>query len=220
MTYPVTSLTLNDARSCVMQSDFLTQGTVFSIPIVFSWGGSIGPEGFRPSILLLTVIIVMVAIVVVVVLEVGYTIIVIVVVVGVPFIIKLTFVITGSLHRTMIYYLSHQPLGYVDGFLQRLRFLGGWVYAFHQDKASSVRVPVANVTLFSSAVVTRKYGFSPLKPADETNCSFRTIEVERLTTYELFLVSSLYSRSFSWSGVPIDADAADVDLLLGGILST
>nr|GEY83752.1 putative reverse transcriptase domain-containing protein [Tanacetum cinerariifolium] len=27
----------------------------------------------------------------------------------------------------------------------------GWAYAFHQDKASSVRVPVANVTLFSSA---------------------------------------------------------------------
>ncbi|GKB89332.1 hypothetical protein Tco_0961604, partial [Tanacetum coccineum] len=25
-----------------------------------------------------------------------------------------------------------------------------WAYAFHQDKASSVRVPVANVTLFSS----------------------------------------------------------------------
>ncbi|GJY67585.1 hypothetical protein Tco_0469823 [Tanacetum coccineum] len=26
-----------------------------------------------------------------------------------------------------------------------------WAYAFHQDKASSVRVPVANVTLFSLA---------------------------------------------------------------------
>ncbi|GKD11310.1 hypothetical protein Tco_1190995, partial [Tanacetum coccineum] len=26
----------------------------------------------------------------------------------------------------------------------------GWAYAFHQDKASSVRVPVENVTLFSS----------------------------------------------------------------------
>nr|GEX43109.1 hypothetical protein [Tanacetum cinerariifolium] len=25
----------------------------------------------------------------------------------------------------------------------------GWAYAFHQDKASTVRVPVANVTLFS-----------------------------------------------------------------------
>ncbi|GKE85096.1 hypothetical protein Tco_1558838, partial [Tanacetum coccineum] len=27
----------------------------------------------------------------------------------------------------------------------------GWAYAFYQDKASSVRVPVANVTLFSLA---------------------------------------------------------------------
>ncbi|GKF26682.1 hypothetical protein Tco_0082576 [Tanacetum coccineum] len=27
----------------------------------------------------------------------------------------------------------------------------GWAYAFHQDNASSVRVPVANVTLFSLA---------------------------------------------------------------------
>ncbi|GKE17532.1 hypothetical protein Tco_1425109 [Tanacetum coccineum] len=32
----------------------------------------------------------------------------------------------------------------------------GWAYAFHQDKASSVRVPVANVTLFSSAYLLRE----------------------------------------------------------------
>ncbi|GKF76820.1 hypothetical protein Tco_0229290, partial [Tanacetum coccineum] len=31
-----------------------------------------------------------------------------------------------------------------------------WAYAFHQDKASSVRVPVANVTLFSSAHLLRE----------------------------------------------------------------
>ncbi|GJT13030.1 hypothetical protein Tco_0860072 [Tanacetum coccineum] len=34
--------------------------------------------------------------------------------------------------------------------------LRGWAYAFHQDKASSVRVPVANVTLFSSAHLLRE----------------------------------------------------------------
>ncbi|GJX84280.1 hypothetical protein Tco_0335054 [Tanacetum coccineum] len=34
--------------------------------------------------------------------------------------------------------------------------VGGWAYAFHQDKASSVRVPVANVTLFSSAHLLRE----------------------------------------------------------------
>ncbi|GJR98095.1 hypothetical protein Tco_0270269, partial [Tanacetum coccineum] len=32
----------------------------------------------------------------------------------------------------------------------------GWAYAFHQDKASSVKVPVANVTLFSSAYLLRE----------------------------------------------------------------
>nr|GFC57480.1 hypothetical protein [Tanacetum cinerariifolium] len=53
------------------------------------------------------------------------------------------------------------------------------------------------------------------KPANEANCSFRTIEVERLTAYELFIVSFSCYRSFSWSGVPID-----VDVLLRGILST
>ncbi|GKG37760.1 hypothetical protein Tco_0456983, partial [Tanacetum coccineum] len=31
-----------------------------------------------------------------------------------------------------------------------------WAYAFHQDKASSVKVPVANVTLFSSAHLLRE----------------------------------------------------------------
>nr|GEY07208.1 hypothetical protein [Tanacetum cinerariifolium] len=86
------------ARSCVMQSAFLTQGMVSSIPIVFSWGGSIGLEGFRPSILLLTVIIVAVAIVVMVFLVVvdAYIGIIAVVVVGVLSTIKLAFVITGS----------------------------------------------------------------------------------------------------------------------------
>nr|GEW15508.1 hypothetical protein [Tanacetum cinerariifolium] len=96
MTHPVVSLTLDSARSCVMQSVFLTQGTVSSIPTIFNWGGSISPEGFWPSLLLLKIIIVAVAIVVAVVLVVVATIIGIVdVVVGVPSIIKLSFVITG-----------------------------------------------------------------------------------------------------------------------------
>ncbi|GJY22856.1 hypothetical protein Tco_0396514 [Tanacetum coccineum] len=78
----------------------LLQRKVSSIPFVFSWGGSISPDSFLPSILLLLVIIVAVAIVV--------TIILVVVVVE------------------------------------------GWANEFHQDKASSVRVPVANFTLQSS----------------------------------------------------------------------
>nr|GEX90328.1 hypothetical protein [Tanacetum cinerariifolium]GEZ61786.1 hypothetical protein [Tanacetum cinerariifolium] len=117
MTHLVVSITLDSARSCMMQGAFLTQGMVSGIPTVLSWGDSIRPKGFQPSILLLTVIIVTVAIVVAVVLVIVDTNIGIVVVVGVPSIIKLSFMITGSLHRTTLYYLIHQPLGYVDGFL-------------------------------------------------------------------------------------------------------
>nr|GEZ98366.1 hypothetical protein [Tanacetum cinerariifolium] len=85
MTYPVTSLTLDSARSYVMQGASFTQGIVSSIPI----GGSISPEGFLLLILLLVVIIVTVVIVVVIlivviaIVGVVITIIGVVVVVGV-----------------------------------------------------------------------------------------------------------------------------------------
>nr|GEX36167.1 hypothetical protein [Tanacetum cinerariifolium] len=93
-THLVASITLDSARSCVMQGAFLTQGTVPSIPTILSWGDSIRPKGFRPSILLLTVIIVTVAIVVAVVLVIVDTIIgIVVVVVGAPSIIKPRFII-------------------------------------------------------------------------------------------------------------------------------
>nr|GEU81339.1 hypothetical protein [Tanacetum cinerariifolium] len=51
-----------------------------NIPTVFSWGSSIGPEGFMPSILLLVVIIVVVVVIVIVIGD-------------VPSIIKLFFVV-------------------------------------------------------------------------------------------------------------------------------
>ncbi|GJY76111.1 hypothetical protein Tco_0481227 [Tanacetum coccineum] len=66
MAHLVTSITLNSARSCVMQSAFLTQGTVSNIPIVFSWSDSIRPEGFLSSVLLWLVIIGVTVVVVVV----------------------------------------------------------------------------------------------------------------------------------------------------------
>ncbi|GJX10008.1 hypothetical protein Tco_0199867 [Tanacetum coccineum] len=68
MTHLVASLTLDSVRSCVMQGAFLTHKKASSIPTVFSWDGSISPEGFLPSILLLLVIIVAVVIVVTVIL--------------------------------------------------------------------------------------------------------------------------------------------------------
>nr|GEU39514.1 hypothetical protein [Tanacetum cinerariifolium] len=100
MTYPVASLTLDSARSYVMQGAPFTQGTISSIPI----GGNISLEGFLLQILLLVVIIVTVVIVaiilvVVIVVIVGVVIVVtiigVVVVIGVFAIIKLLFVINA-----------------------------------------------------------------------------------------------------------------------------
>ncbi|GJV00264.1 hypothetical protein Tco_1329534 [Tanacetum coccineum] len=93
MAHLVANITLNSARSCVMQSAFLTQGTVSSISIIFSWGGSISPEGFLSSVLLWLVIIVAVV-------GVGVTVVVViivaivVVVVESSSVVKLSFVIT------------------------------------------------------------------------------------------------------------------------------
>ncbi|GKC74120.1 hypothetical protein Tco_1120003 [Tanacetum coccineum] len=84
MAHLVASITLDSARSYVMQSAFLTQRMVSSKPIVFSWGGSISPEGFLSSVLLWLVIIVAVV-------GVGVT---VVVIVKISFVIKLSFVIT------------------------------------------------------------------------------------------------------------------------------
>ncbi|GKD16791.1 hypothetical protein Tco_1205949 [Tanacetum coccineum] len=92
MAHLVASITLNSARSCVMQSAFLTQGTVSSIPIIFSWGGSISPEGFLSSVLLWLVIIV--AVVGVGVTVVVVIIVAVVVVVESSSVVKLLFVIT------------------------------------------------------------------------------------------------------------------------------
>ncbi|GKA55819.1 hypothetical protein Tco_0754891 [Tanacetum coccineum] len=92
MAHLVANITLNSARSCMMQSAFRTQGTVSSISVIFSWGGSISPKGFLSSVLLCLVIIVEVV-------GVGVTVVVViivavVVVVESSSVIKLSFVIT------------------------------------------------------------------------------------------------------------------------------
>ncbi|GJV83826.1 hypothetical protein Tco_1523724 [Tanacetum coccineum] len=102
MTYPVASSTLDSARSYMMHGAPFIQGTVSSIPI----GGSVSPEGFLSSILLLVVIIVTVLIfavilVVVVITIVGVVIVVVfigivIVVGGVSSIFKLSFMIIGD----------------------------------------------------------------------------------------------------------------------------
>ncbi|GJR01142.1 hypothetical protein Tco_0524126 [Tanacetum coccineum] len=100
----VASLTLDSARSCVMQDAFLTHGKASSIPTIFSWGGSISPDGFLPSIMLLLVIIIAVVIVVV-------TVVWVAVVVGKgSSIIKLLFVIIGFEAVTFPSILLGNPL--------------------------------------------------------------------------------------------------------------
>ncbi|GJU80339.1 hypothetical protein Tco_1282704 [Tanacetum coccineum] len=122
MAYFVTILTLDSARSCVMQCTLPTQGMRSVISTV-----SISPEGFLPSILMPVVIIFTVVIVVVtfilvvaivaiiwVVIVVTIIRVVVVVmiievvgVVVVSSIIKLSFVIIGSLLNIVLCYLIH-----------------------------------------------------------------------------------------------------------------
>nr|GEY49563.1 hypothetical protein [Tanacetum cinerariifolium] len=85
-------------------------------------------------VIMVTVIIVVVVLEIVVVVIVG---VVIVVTGGVSSIFKFSFVIIGfwSLFNS------------VQAILLACSIPIGWAYAFHQDKASLVRVPVANVTL-------------------------------------------------------------------------
>nr|GEZ81819.1 hypothetical protein [Tanacetum cinerariifolium] len=111
-----------------MQGASFTQGIVSSISI----GGSISPEGFLLPILLLVVIIVTVVIVAVILIVIvvaiveGFIVVAIirevVVIDGVSSILKLSFGIIGFLCRIVFYYLIHQPLGYVDSFLESLWF--------------------------------------------------------------------------------------------------
>ncbi|GJY95821.1 hypothetical protein Tco_0512182 [Tanacetum coccineum] len=92
MAHLVASITLDSARSYVMQSAFLTQRTVPSIPIIFSWSDGIRPESFLSSVLLWLVIIV--AVIGVGVTVILVIIVVVVIVVETYFVVKLSFVIT------------------------------------------------------------------------------------------------------------------------------
>ncbi|GJY85902.1 hypothetical protein Tco_0499928 [Tanacetum coccineum] len=136
MAYFVAILTPDSAWSRVMQSTLPTKGMRSIISTV-----SISLEDFLSSILLLMVIIVAVVIVMVI-----WVVIFVNVIVGVVIVVAIIGV---------NYALLSDPLErseYVGGLLQSLScsILLVWAYAFHQDKASSVKVPVANVTYFPS----------------------------------------------------------------------
>nr|GEX00379.1 hypothetical protein [Tanacetum cinerariifolium] len=127
-----------------MSSTSSTQGKVSSIPTVLSWIDSISFDVFLPFILMVVVIMVMV-IIVAIVLE-----IFIVVIVGVT---SMSFSEFGTMfgHKSAnSWNLLMSLFNLVQAILLACSILIGWAYALHQDKASLVRVPVANVTLSSS----------------------------------------------------------------------
>ncbi|GJY86493.1 hypothetical protein Tco_0500519 [Tanacetum coccineum] len=128
MTYLVAIITLDNARSYVMQNTSSTQWEVSNIPTVLCWSGSITSNSFFPSVLLWLAIIIAIV-------GVGVTVVVVVeksgTIVGYKVVNSwnlLTYVL-----RSFPFTASSIPMG--------------WAKEFHQDRASSVKVPVANFTL-------------------------------------------------------------------------
>ncbi|GKF96021.1 hypothetical protein Tco_0288756, partial [Tanacetum coccineum] len=97
-----------------------------------------------------------------------------------------------------------------------------WAYAFHQDKASSVKVPVENVTLSSSTHLLRENTDS--FPVFTTGVPVRLVFL--LGLLALAMVAVYASRAAVKSEIScrmvskVMAGVSDVDVLLGGILST
>ncbi|GJV11048.1 hypothetical protein Tco_1352589 [Tanacetum coccineum] len=95
----------------------------------------------------------------------------------------------------------------------------GWAYAFHQDKASLVRVPVANVTLSSSAHLLRENTDS--FPLFATGISLGPVFLLGLSAFAM--VAACASRAAvipsvmsCWMAAKVMAGVLDVDVLLGG----
>ncbi|GJS46249.1 hypothetical protein Tco_0596370 [Tanacetum coccineum] len=83
----------------------------------------------------------------------------------------------------------------VQGDLDWLLYSHSWADAIHQDKASSVKVPVANVTLFSSAHLLREntnsvHSNQRIRPT-APSVPFRSL---KLTANKLFVVSRFHSQ--------------------------
>ncbi|GJT94649.1 putative ribonuclease H-like domain-containing protein [Tanacetum coccineum] len=98
-----------------------------------------------------------------------------------------------------------------------------WAYAFHQDRASSVKVPVANVTLFSSAQLLRENTDS--FPVFATGVPVGPVFLLGLLALAIvaacaFRAEEMPSVISCWMAAKVMAGVSDVDVLLGGILST
>ncbi|GJV35185.1 hypothetical protein Tco_1407662 [Tanacetum coccineum] len=124
MAHLVANITLNSARSCVMQSAFLTQGTISSISIIFSWGGSISPEGFLSSVLLWLVIIVAV---------VGVTIVVVIIVAVVVVVEKSGTIVGHKVANSWNLLTSYGPYSQMVKFVFHLLDLSSGMILLYQN---------------------------------------------------------------------------------------
>ncbi|GJR58235.1 hypothetical protein Tco_1500397 [Tanacetum coccineum] len=127
--------------------------------------GRISPNSFLSSILLLVVIIVTVLIVTVIL------VVVVIVIVGVVIVvvfIGIVFVVVGG----------------VSSIFKPSFVIIGWAYAFHQDKASSVRVPVANVTLSSLAHLLRENTDSQLMLPELQKYHQQSVDVTKILEFK------------------------------------
>ncbi|GKE22920.1 hypothetical protein Tco_1434432 [Tanacetum coccineum] len=189
----------------------------FLVSMVFF--GRISPNRFLSSILLVMVIIVAVVIVMVI-----WVVIFVDMIVGVVIVVAIIGVVVFVTIIGIVVVIGIVVGGGGVPSIIKLSFvIIGWAYAFHQDKASSVKVPVANVTLFSSAHLLR-----------ENTDSVRSNQRMRISLGLVFLLGLLAlamaavyaSRAAVKSAIScrmaskVMAGVSDVDVLLGGILST
>ncbi|GJT27902.1 hypothetical protein Tco_0908177 [Tanacetum coccineum] len=163
----VRSPPLDSANSCVMQGASCTQRKVSMVSF-----GRISPNSFLSSILLVVVIIVTVVIVMVILIVVVVAIVGVVIVVAIFGVVVFYDVFLYLKHFVYDYWFLAQNHALLfdplvcelcwwlppesEGIILACSILIGWAYAFHQDKASLVRVPVANVTLTSLAHLLRE----------------------------------------------------------------
>ncbi|GJS74794.1 hypothetical protein Tco_0707635 [Tanacetum coccineum] len=163
--------------------------------------GRISPNSFLSSILLVVVIIVTAVIVMVILIVVVVAIVEVVIVVA----------IFGN-HALLFDPLVCQLCWWLPPESE--------AYAFHQDKASLVRVPVANVTLSSSAHLLREN--TDLFPLFATGISLGPVFLLGLSAFAM--VAACASRAAvipsvmsCWMAAKVMAGVSDVDVLLGAL---
>nr|GEV67212.1 hypothetical protein [Tanacetum cinerariifolium] len=108
-------------------------------------------------------------------------------------------------------------VGDVSSVLKLSFVIIGWAYAFHQDKASSVRVPAANVILFSLAQFLRENTDS-VHLNQRMRVSLGPVFLLGLSVFAM--VAAIPSAISCRMAALVMAGAADVDFLLGGVLPT